>query len=85
MKYAYIGYQNKVFFKKMRGVYGNKKRNFDVKANVESVQKQREEFFKTGKTKKVKGKYILQEDVRFDKLSPADEFVIGGSCNSKTE
>lgn len=63
-----------------------KERNFDVKwANVESVQKQREEFFKTGKIKKVKGKYILQEDVRFDKLSPAAEFVIGGSCNGKTE
>ena len=66
-------------------VMANSEVRYDVKANVESVQKQREEFFKTGKIKKVKGKYILQEDVRFDKLSPAAEFVIGGSCNGKTE
>ena len=76
----------KFFFKKCEAYMEIKERNFDVKwANVESVQRQREEFFKTDKIKKVKGKYILQEDVRFDKLSPAAEFVIGGSCNGKTE
>ena len=55
----------------------------DNPANGEGVRKLREAY--KGKIKKVKGKYILQEDVRFDKLSPAAEFVIGGSCNGKTE
>ena len=49
------------------------------------MEKKRQDYFMKGKIKKVKGKYILQEDVRFDKLSPAAEFVIGGSCNGKTE
>lgn len=57
----------------------------DHPANGECVQKKREDFLKAGKIKKIKGKYILQEDVYFDKLSPAAEFVIGGSCNGKTE
>lgn len=58
---------------------------YDVKAFGENINKQRQELKETGKIKKVKGKYILQEDVSFDKLSPAAEFVIGGSCNGKTE
>lgn len=58
---------------------------YDVKAFGENINKQRQEFKETGKIKKVKGKYILQEDVSFDKLSPAAEFVIGGSCNGKIE
>ncbi|MBO4712785.1 MAG: DUF4357 domain-containing protein [Fibrobacter sp.] len=66
-------------------IMANSEVRYDIKANGESVQKQREEFFKTGKIKKVKGKYILQEDVKFGRLSPAAEFVIGGSCNGKTE
>lgn len=51
----------------------------------DNMEKKRQDYFMKGKIKKVKGKYILQEDVRFDKLSPAAEFVIGGSCNGKTE
>ncbi len=58
---------------------------YDVKANSESVQRKREDFLEANKIKKAKGTYILQEDVKFDKLSPAAEFVIGGSCNGKTE
>ncbi|WP_405324787.1 DUF4357 domain-containing protein [Fibrobacter sp.] len=57
----------------------------DHPANGECVQKKREDFLKAGKIKKIKGKYILQEDVYFEKLSPSAEFVIGGSCNGKTE
>lgn len=58
---------------------------YDVKAFGENINKQRQEFKETGKIKKVKGKYILQEDVAFDNLSPAAQFVIGGSCNGKIE
>lgn len=58
---------------------------YDVKACGENINKQRQEFKEKGKIKKIKGKYILQEDVAFEKLSPAAEFVIGGSCNGKTE
>lgn len=57
----------------------------DLPANGGSIEKLRQEYKDKGKIKKVKGKYILQEDVHFDKLSPAAEFVIGGSCNGKTE
>ena len=57
----------------------------DNPANSENMEKKRQDCFTKGKIKKVKGKYILQEDVPFDKLSPAAEFVIGGSCNGKTE
>jgi hypothetical protein len=57
----------------------------DHPANGDNIEKLRQKYKDNGKIKKVKGKYILQEDVRFDKLSPAAEFVIGGSCNGKTE
>ncbi|SOE75856.1 protein of unknown function [Fibrobacter sp. UWT3] len=57
----------------------------NLPANGDSIEKLRQEFKDKGKIKKVKGKYILQEDVHFGKLSPAAEFVIGGSCNGKTE
>ncbi|WP_406537615.1 DUF4357 domain-containing protein [Fibrobacter sp.] len=57
----------------------------DHPANGDSIEKLRQEYKNNGKIKKIKGKYILQEDVLFDKLSPAAEFVIGGSCNGKTE
>lgn len=57
----------------------------DYPANGGNIEKLRQKYKDNGKIKKVKGKYILQEDVRFDKLSPAAEFVIGGSCNGKTE
>lgn len=57
----------------------------DNPANGRSIEKLRQEYKDKGKIKKVKGKYFLQEDVPFEKLSPAAEFVIGGSCNGKTE
>lgn len=55
----------------------------DNPANGEGIKELRQAYKE--KIKKIKGKYILQEDVHFDKLSPAAEFVIGGSCNGKTE
>ncbi len=57
----------------------------DNPTNSGNMEKKRQDYFTKGKIKKVKNKYILQEDVPFDKLSPAAEFVIGGSCNGKTE
>jgi len=57
----------------------------DVPAYGEFVEQQRQDYLKRGKIAKQKGKYILKEDVTFEKLSPAAEFVIGGSCNGKVE
>ena len=57
----------------------------DIPANGEFIEQQRQAYLKKGKIIKQKGKYILKENVSFDKLSPAAEFVIGGSCNGKTE
>ena len=57
----------------------------NLPANGGSIKKLRQEYKDKGLIKKIKGKYFLQKDVRFDKLSPAAEFVIGGSCNGKTE
>ena len=57
----------------------------NLPANGGSIEKLRQEYKDKGLIKKIKGKYFLQKDVRFDKLSPAAEFVIGGSCNGKTE
>lgn len=66
-------------------VKANSEIRLDNLANSECVKKLRQEYKGNGKIKKVKGKYILQENVSFEKLSPAAEFVIGGSCNGKTE
>lgn len=49
------------------------------------MEQKRQLFLRQGKIQKIKDKFILQTDVFFEKLSPAAEFVIGGSCNGKTE
>lgn len=50
-----------------------------------NVRKKLDEMFEKECIEKKKEKYILKENVAFEKLSPAAEFVIGGSCNGKTE
>ena len=50
-----------------------------------NVRMKLDEMFEKECIEKKKEKYILKENVAFEKLSPAAEFVIGGSCNGKTE
>ena len=66
-------------------VLKNSEIRLDNPANSESMEKMRRDYYKKGLIEKKKDKYILKQDVSFDKLSPAAEFAIGGSCNGKTE
>ena len=66
-------------------VLKNSEIRLDNPANSESMEKMRQDYYKKGLIEKKNGKYILKQDVPFEKLSPAAEFVIGGSCNGKTE
>lgn len=66
-------------------VLKNSEIRLDNPANSESMEKMRQGYYKKGLIEKKNGKYILKQDIPFDKLSPAAEFVIGGSCNGKIE
>ena len=66
-------------------VLRNSEVRLDNPANSETMEKKRRDYYKKGLIEKKKDKYILKQDVSFDKLSPAAEFAIGGSCNGKTE
>ena len=66
-------------------VLKNSEIRLDNPANSDNMEKTRRDYEKNGMIEKKRGKYILKEDVSFDKLSPAAEFVIGGSCNGKIE